>query len=111
MRAAVSLVLTGEKRQGASTLTMQLARGFFLTREKTYIRKIKEIFIALHMEQELSKQDILELYLNKIELGHRAFGFGAAAQVYYGKPLNELSLAQIATIAGLPKAPSCTQPH
>ena len=95
MRAAVSLVLTGEKRQGASTLTMQLARGFFLSREKTYIRKIKEIFIALHMEQELSKQEILELYLNKIELGHRAFGFGAAAQVYYGKPLNELSLAQI----------------
>jgi len=110
MRAAVSLVLTGEKRQGASTLTMQLARGFFLTREKTYIRKIKEIFIALHMEQELSKQDILELYLNKIELGHRAFGFGAAAQVYYGKPLNELSLAQIATIAGLPKAPSVLNP-
>ncbi|CAA0350709.1 fused penicillin-binding protein 1a: murein transglycosylase; murein transpeptidase [Alteromonas alvinellae] len=110
MRAAVSLVLTGEKRQGASTLTMQLARGFFLSREKTYIRKIKEIFIALHMEQELSKQEILELYLNKIELGHRAFGFGAAAQVYYGKPLNELSLAQIATIAGLPKAPSVLNP-
>ena len=109
-RAAVSLVLTGEKRQGASTLTMQLARGFFLTREKTYIRKIKEIFIALHMEQELSKQEILELYLNKIELGHRAFGFGAAAQVYYGKPLGELSLAQIATIAGLPKAPSLLNP-
>ncbi|WP_334021508.1 penicillin-binding protein 1A [Alteromonas sp. S015] len=110
VRAAVSLVLTGEKRQGASTLTMQLARGFFLTREKTYIRKVKEIFIALHMEQELSKQEILELYLNKIELGHRAFGFGAAAQVYYGKPLNELSLAQIATIAGLPKAPSLLNP-
>ena len=109
-RAALSLVLTGEKRQGASTLTMQLARGFFLTREKTYIRKIKEIFIALHMEQELSKKEILELYLNKIELGHRAFGFGAAAQVYYGKPLTELSLAQIATIAGLPKAPSLLNP-
>lgn len=110
MRAAVSLVLTGEKRQGASTLTMQLARGFFLTREKTYIRKVKEIFIALHMEQELSKQEILELYLNKIELGHRAFGFGAASQVYYGKPLSELSLAQMATIAGLPKAPSVLNP-
>lgn len=110
VRAAVSLVLTGEKRQGASTLTMQLARGFFLTREKTYIRKVKEIFIALHMEQELTKQEILELYLNKIELGHRAFGFGAAAQVYYGKPLDELTLAQIATIAGLPKAPSVLNP-
>ncbi|NDW22877.1 PBP1A family penicillin-binding protein [Alteromonas hispanica] len=109
-RAAVSLILTGEKRQGASTLTMQLARGFFLSREKTYIRKVKEIFIALHMEQELSKQEILELYLNKIELGHRSFGFGAAAQVYYGKPLTELSLAQIATIAGLPKAPSVLNP-
>ena len=110
VRAAVSLVLTGEKRQGASTLTMQLARGFFLTREKTYIRKVKEIFIALHMEQELSKEEILELYLNKIELGHRAFGFGAASQVYYGKPLNELNLAQMATIAGLPKAPSVLNP-
>lgn len=110
MRAAVSLVLTGEKRQGASTLTMQLARGFFLSREKTYIRKVKEIFIALHMEQELTKEEILELYLNKIELGHRAFGFGAASQVYYGKSLNELNLAQIATIAGLPKAPSLLNP-
>lgn len=109
-RAAVSLLVTGEKKQGASTLTMQLARGFFLSREKTYIRKVKEIFIAWHMEQVLNKQEILELYLNKIELGHRAFGFGAAAQVYYGKPLSELSLAQLATIAGLPKAPSILNP-
>ena len=109
-RAALSLVLTGEKRQGASTLTMQLARGFFLSREKTYIRKVKEIFIAWHMEQELTKEEILELYLNKVELGHRAFGFGAAAQVYYGKDLSELTLAQLATIAGLPKAPSLLNP-
>ncbi len=109
-RAAVNLAITGEKQQGASTLTMQLARGFFLTREKTYIRKIKEIFIALHMEQELSKNEILELYLNKIELGHRAFGFGAAAQVYYGKALKDLNLAQLATIAGLPQAPSVLNP-
>lgn len=109
-RAAVSLLLTGEKKQGASTLTMQLARGFFLTREKTYIRKVKEIFIAWHMEQVLTKEEILELYLNKVELGHRSFGFGAAAQVYYGKPLTELTLAQIATIAGLPKAPSILNP-
>ena len=109
-RAALSLVLTGEKRQGASTLTMQLARGFFLSREKTYIRKIKEMFIAWHIEQVLTKDEILELYLNKIELGHRAFGFGAAAQVYYGTSLENLTLAQIATIAGLPKAPSILNP-
>lgn len=109
-RAVVSLILTGEKKQGASTLTMQLARGFFLTREKTYIRKIKEVFIAWHIEQLLTKDEILELYLNKIELGHRAFGVGAAAQVYYGKPLSELNLAQLATIAGLPQAPSVLNP-
>jgi penicillin-binding protein 1A len=110
MRALVNLVLTGEKGQGGSTLTMQLARDFFLTRDKTYIRKIREIIIAWHMEQLLSKDEILELYLNKVELGHRAFGFGAAAQVYYGKTVNELTLAQIATIAGLPQAPSVLNP-
>ncbi|MFA3791814.1 penicillin-binding protein 1A [Aliiglaciecola sp. SL4] len=109
-RAFVNLVLTGERGQGGSTLTMQLARGFFLTRDKTYIRKIKEIFIAWHMEGLLTKDEILALYLNKIELGHRAFGFGAAAQVYYGKAVNELSLAEVATIAGLPKAPSTLNP-
>jgi len=109
-RAMVNLVATGEKGQGGSTLTMQLARGFFLTREKTYIRKIKEIFIAWHIEQTLTKDEILELYLNKVELGHRAFGFGAAAQVYYGKSLAELTLAQTATLAGLPKAPSVLNP-
>ncbi|TRY31380.1 penicillin-binding protein 1A [Aliiglaciecola sp. M165] len=109
-RAFVSLVVTGERAQGGSTLTMQLARGFFLTREKTYIRKIKEIFIAWHMEGLLSKEEILELYINKVELGHRSFGFGAAAQVYFGKAINDLSLAQIATIAGLPQAPSVLNP-
>lgn len=110
MRALVNLVVTGEKGQGGSTLTMQMARDFFLTREKKYIRKIREIILAWHMEQILSKQEILTLYLNKVELGHRAFGFGAAAQVYYGKSLNELTLAQIATIAGLPQAPSVLNP-
>ncbi|WP_339723156.1 penicillin-binding protein 1A [uncultured Paraglaciecola sp.] len=110
MRALINLVVTGEKGQGGSTLTMQMARDFFLTREKKYIRKIREIILAWHMEQLLSKQEILELYLNKVELGHRAFGFGAAAQVYYGKSLNELTLAQIATIAGLPQAPSALNP-
>jgi len=109
-RAALNLVITGEKGQGASTLTMQLARGFFLDRRKQYSRKVKEIFIAYHMEQELSKDEILELYLNKIELGHRSFGMGAASRVYYGKSLNELNLAQLATLAGLPKAPSSLNP-
>ncbi len=109
-RAFVNLILTGEKGQGGSTLTMQLARNFFLTRDKTYIRKIKEIYLAWHMEQLLSKDEILALYLNRIELGHRAFGFGAAAQVYYGKEIGDLTLAQIATISGLPKAPSTMNP-
>lgn len=110
VRSAIVLISTGEKKQGASTITMQLARNFFLTREKAYIRKVKEIFIALHIESILSKDEILELYLNKIELGNRAFGIGAAAQVYYGKDLNELTLAQMAMIAGLPKAPSALNP-
>lgn len=110
LRSALVLISTGEKKQGASTITMQLARNFFLTREKAYIRKVKEIFIALHIENLLSKDEILTLYLNKIELGNRAFGIGAAAQVYYGKNLNELNLAQMAMIAGLPKAPSALNP-
>jgi len=110
VRSAMVLISTGQKKQGASTITMQLARNFFLTREKAYIRKVKEIFIALHIEQLLSKDEILELYLNKIELGHRSFGIGAAAQVYYGKTLDELTLAQMAMIAGLPKAPSALNP-
>ncbi|GAA59768.1 penicillin-binding protein 1A [Pseudoalteromonas sp. BSi20652] len=110
VRSAVVLISTGEKKQGASTITMQLARNFFLTREKAYIRKVKEIFIALHIENILTKDEILELYLNKIELGNRAFGIGAAAQVYYGKELKDLTLAQMAMIAGLPKAPSALNP-
>ncbi|MBH0021403.1 PBP1A family penicillin-binding protein [Pseudoalteromonas sp. SWXJ133] len=110
VRSALVLISTGEKKQGASTITMQLARNFFLTREKAYIRKVKEIFIALHIEGVLTKDEILELYLNKIELGNRAFGIGAAAQVYYGKELKDLTLAQMAMIAGLPKAPSALNP-
>ncbi|KAA1152358.1 PBP1A family penicillin-binding protein [Pseudoalteromonas sp. FUC4] len=110
VRSALVLISTGEKKQGASTITMQLARNFFLTREKAYIRKVKEIFIALHIENVLTKDEILELYLNKIELGNRAFGIGAAAQVYYGKELKDLTLAQMAMIAGLPKAPSALNP-
>jgi penicillin-binding protein 1A len=110
LRAAINLVLTGEKAQGGSTITMQVARNFFLSNEKSYMRKVNEIFLALKIEQELSKAEILELYLNKIYLGQRAYGIGAAAQVYYGSTIQDLSLPQIATIAGLPKAPSTTNP-
>lgn len=110
LRATIKYILTGEKRQGGSTITMQVARNFFLTPEKTFLRKIKEIFLAIKIENELSKYEILELYLNKIYLGHRAYGVGAAAQVYYGKKLVELDLSQLAMIAGLPKAPSIANP-
>ena len=109
-RAGLQLIKTGEKKQGGSTITMQLARNYFLTRERTYIRKIKEIFLALHIERQFTKEEILELYLNKIFLGHRAYGIGAAAEVYYGVPVSDLKLAQIAMIAGLPKAPSIYNP-
>ena len=110
LRAAIALALTGEKRQGGSTITMQVARNFFLTREKSYMRKLNEIFLAFKIERELTKDEILELYLNKIYLGQRAYGVSAAAQIYYGKPLAELNLAQHAMLAGLPKAPSNTNP-
>ncbi len=109
-RAAIGLLQTREKKQGGSTITMQVARNFFLTPEKTYERKLKEIVLAVIIERELSKDEILELYLNKIFLGHRSYGVAAAAQVYYGMPLNGLDLPQIAMIAGLPKAPSRTNP-
>ncbi|MGD8407620.1 MAG: penicillin-binding protein 1A [Thiohalophilus sp.] len=110
IRAAVNLVLTGEKGQGGSTITMQVARNFFLSREKTYLRKLNEIFLALKIEGELTKEEILSLYLNKIYLGKRSYGVSAAAQVYYGKELANLSLDEVAMIAGLPKAPSSYNP-
>lgn len=110
LRAASRLILTGKKQQGGSTITMQVARNFLLSREKTYTRKIKEILLSLKIEQTFSKNKILELYLNKIYLGHRSYGVAAAAQTYYDKPLNELTLAQLAMIAGLPKAPSAFNP-
>ena len=110
LRAGIQLALTGKKKQGGSTITMQVARNFYLSRKKTYTRKLSEIFLALRIERELSKPEILELYLNKIYLGHRAYGVGAAAQVYYGKTVDELDLAQTAMIAGLPKAPSTLNP-
>ena len=109
-RAVLYLVRTGEKGPGGSTITMQVARNFFLTREKTYIRKLNEILLALKIEREFSKEEILELYVNKIFLGQRAYGVGAAAQVYYGHPVAELTLPQLAMIAGLPKAPSRFNP-
>jgi penicillin-binding protein 1A len=110
LRAASQLALTGEPRQGGSTITMQVARNYFLSPEKTYTRKLSEIILALRIERELTKPEILELYLNKIYLGQRAYGIGAAAQIYYGKTLAELDLAQSAMIAGLPKAPSRFNP-
>lgn len=110
MRAATQLILTGKKKQGGSTITMQVARNFFLSNEKTYLRKIREILLSFVIEQQLSKQEILSLYLNKIYLGHRSYGIAAAADVYYGKKLAELTLAQQAMIAGLPKAPSAFNP-
>ena len=110
LRAAAHLIRTGERGQGGSTITMQVARNFFLSREKTYTRKINEILLSLKIERELSKEEILELYLNKIYLGKRAYGAAAAAQIYYGMELGELSLSQLAMIAGLPKAPSTYNP-
>lgn len=110
LRAVVNLVMTGERGQGGSTITMQLARNFYLSSEKTYLRKLNEILLALKIERELEKEKILELYLNKIYLGNRSYGVAAAAQIYYGADLDELTLAQIAMIAGLPKAPSTYNP-
>lgn len=109
-RAAISVIQTGSKSQGGSTITMQVARNFFLSRKKTYLRKFNEILLAIKIDRELPKEKILELYLNKIYLGNRAYGVGAAAMVYYGKPIGELNLAQLAMIAGLPQAPSTQNP-
>lgn len=110
LRAVVSLVTKGTKEQGGSTITMQVARNFFLTRTKTYSRKLNEILLALKIEQELTKDEILELYLNKIYFGKRAYGIAAAAEVYYGTTVDNLTLAQIAMLAGLPQAPSAINP-
>lgn len=110
LRAALHVARTGAKTQGGSTITMQVARNFFLSREKTYLRKLNEILLSFKIEQMLSKDEILELYLNKIFLGQRAYGVAAAAQVYYGKALDQLDLPQLAMIAGLPQAPSVLNP-
>lgn len=110
LRAAWYNFRTQSTGQGGSTITMQVARNYFLSPEKTYSRKLKEVLLAFKIERELSKEQILELYFNKIFLGHRAYGFAAAAEVYYGKTLNELTLPEMAMLAGLPKAPSRDNP-
>jgi penicillin-binding protein 1A len=110
LRATSELLLTGEKGSGGSTLTMQVARNYFLTLERTFTRKFKEILLSLEIERALSKEEIFELYFNQVFLGHRAYGFEAAAQVYYGANIAELDLAQLAMMAGLPKAPSRYNP-
>ncbi|MED5603339.1 MAG: penicillin-binding protein 1A [Pseudomonadota bacterium] len=110
LRAAVELLRYQEIRSGGSTITMQVARNFFLDREQRFLRKFNEIVLAIQIERILEKEEILELYLNKIYLGHRAYGAEAAAQVYYGESIKDLSLPQWAMIAGLPKAPSAYNP-
>jgi len=111
LRAAFADTLGGAARQGASTITMQLARNLFLSRNKTFLRKFAEALLAYKIEHVLTKDQILERYINQIYLGERAYGFAAAAQVYFGKPLDELTLAQAAVLAGLPKAPSLFSPR
>jgi len=109
-RATYELLTTGTKRSGGSTITMQVAKNYYLSSAKTFTRKFTEILLALHIEQELTKEEILELYVNKMYLGKRAYGVESAAQVYYGKSIKDLNLAQLAMIAGLPQAPSAANP-
>src|SRR5690606_8250047 len=110
MRAAVTNVLHGSKSQGASTITMQVARNFYLSSEKTWTRKLYELLLTLKIEANLSKDEILALYVNQIYLGQRAYGFASAALIYYGKDLSELTPAEAAMLAGIPKAPSRFNP-
>ena len=110
VRAAGANLIGGGKRQGASTITQQVARNFFLTGEKTYTRKLYEALLSFKIESNLSKDQIFELYINQIFLGQRAYGFAAAAQIYFGKPLKDISIAEAAMLAGLPKAPSAYNP-
>lgn len=110
LRAASELLSTGRIQTGGSTITMQVAKNYFLTSDRVFSRKLNEILLALQIERNLSKREIFELYVNKIYLGNRAYGIEAAAHVYYGKPIAELPLANLAMIAGLPKAPSAYNP-
>ncbi|WP_051918984.1 penicillin-binding protein 1A [Basilea psittacipulmonis] len=109
-RAVLANLISGAKMQGASTITMQVARNFYLSSKKTYTRKLYEVLMTYKIESELSKDQILELYMNQIYLGHRAYGFGAASQIYFGVPLEKVTLAQAAILAGIPKAPSRINP-
>ena len=109
LRAAINNV-TGGSKEGASIITMQVARNFFLSSERSLKRKLNEAMLAIKIEHSLPKDKILELYINQIYLGQRAYGFAAASQVYYGKPLDKLTLAETALLAGLPKAPSNYNP-
>ena len=110
LRAALLNFTSGGAKQGASTITMQVARNFFLSKEKTFTRKFNEILLAFKIEHNLSKDEILQLYINQIYLGQRAYGFASAAQIYFGKSLNQLTIAEAAMLAGLPKAPSAYNP-
>jgi penicillin-binding protein 1A len=110
VRAVLVDLVSGEKAQGASTITQQAARNMFLTLDKTAKRKLQEMFVTYEMEHEFTKQEIFSLYLNKIFFGQRAYGVAAAAEAFYGKPLNELTVSEAATIAGVPKAPSKYNP-
>src|ERR1700675_3010351 len=110
LRAGTVALTNGHASQGASTITMQVARNFFLSSEKTYTRKIYEMLLAYKIERALTKDQILELYMNQIYLGERAYGFASAARVYFGKDLKDLTLAECAMLAGLPKAPSAYNP-
>lgn len=110
VRAALINILTGRRGQGGSTITQQVARNFFLTTERTYTRKLYEIAMSFKIEHELTKDQILEIYMNQIYLGQRAYGFAAAARTYFGRPLNDISVGEAATIAGLPVAPSAYNP-
>ncbi len=110
LRAAINNFIGGARRQGASTITQQVAKNFFLSSERTYLRKFYEALLSFKIEKNLTKDQIFELYINQIFLGQRAYGFGAAAQIYFGKSLDELSIAEAAMLAGLPKAPSAFNP-
>ncbi|MFA6920954.1 MAG: penicillin-binding protein 1A [Gallionella sp.] len=110
LRAALSNFTAGGTKQGASTITMQVARNFFLSKEKTFTRKFNEMLLAFKIEHYLSKDEIFQLYINQIYLGQRSYGFAAAAQIYFGKPLNQISISEAAMLAGLPKAPSSFNP-
>src|SRR5690606_18448863 len=110
VRAGLANLVSMSKSQGASTITMQVARNFYLSSEKTYSRKFYELLLTFKIESELTKDQILELYMNQIYLGHRAYGFAAASRTYFGKPLSEVTAAEAALLAGIPKAPSRSNP-